>query len=778
MSRGEHCTVIFSLISLPMKIYFTRLILPTLVFLLTLSAAKAQTTIAFQGGEGTAADNWNFAAISSASPVGPNAPGITTVNPRTGTRSIRAGGGNTTGSSGVNCISGGNAVGCGMHGNTIQFDPINVQCLSGVVITAYHRSQGCAPSAGSGFDAGESVFFEVSLNGGAWTAINTLTGSGDYNWDYTTTPAGVGSTAPNPITYNVPAGTSTVAFRARGNSNRSDEFFYLDDVRITTTTTGYSFPGTPGLWNGLSDDNWFNACNWDNRTVPTSVTNVTFPVGSSNDCVIQPGQNCQCNNFSITGTSGRKFKGEGDPTKMLTVYGNLTVTTSVGSNVLDFSDGITGTPDGTINLYGNWVNATDETDFKQGEGVVNLLGSGNQDISLSTAQPYEVFCSINVNKPSGVVTLSKSITVEGTLTLTNGVIQTGANHVYVFNNALSAVTGHSTASYVNGTLRRRIITGAGTRAYDYPLGTASQYELATLSLVNPSGPTWIEGFFNSSIAGSPPAVTESSVLYDQMLDAGVWTFSSSSAFTGSYTPRLFERGYTNGSAGAYINVFRTTSGAAWSNPGTQVSWSEAGGTVQADRSGWTAFGDMGIARPTLPLAVTLIDFTAEALDNGDIALLWHAAGLSPNGRFEVCRVAGSGEEMILTLPEDSRNEYRGIDSHAPDGVLIYKLYERDANGVKTLAGTAYVLKGEATSPAIWPNPSSSEIHLSLPSEGEWTVTVTDNTGAVVLRLTGTRSETEAHFAQQAAALPPGLYFLSAISSEALKFSHTPRFIRQ
>jgi hypothetical protein len=761
-----------------MKKLFARLLVPAAVFSFATVILPAQTTIAFQGGEGTAADNWNFTAISSASPVGPNAPGITTVNPRTGTRSIRAGGGNNTGTSGVNCISGGNAVGCGMHGNTIQFDPVNVQCLSGVVITAYHRSQGCGASLGSGFDTGESVFFEVSLNGGAWTAINTLTGSGDYNWDYTTNPAGAVSTAPNPISYNVPGGTSTVAFRARCNSNRSDEFFYLDDVRITTTTSGYSFPGTPGLWNGLSNNNWFNACNWDDRTVPTPATNVTFPVGSTNDCVIQSGQNCQCNNFSITGTSGRKFKGEGDPTKVLTVFGNLTMTTSVGSNVLDFSDGITGTPDGTINLYGNWVNATDETDFKQGEGVVNLLGSANQDISLSTAQPYEVFCSINVNKPSGVVTLSKSITIEGTLTLTNGVIQTGANHVYVFNNATASVAGHSTLSYVNGNLRRRIITGAGTRTYDYPVGTASQYELASLNLVNPAGSTWIQSAFSSPVTGAAPSITESSVTYDIMLDAGFWAFTSDVPYTGnSYEPTLNERGYTNGGAGVYINVYRTNSAAAWTNPGTQLSYSEAGATVTANRNGWTAMGEMGIARPTTPLPVELIDFEAHAQDNGEIMLLWHATGLAPGGKFEVYRVGEEGaEEFVVTRPEESDGEYAGIDGQAPQGLVVYRLYERDVNGQKTLAGSAYVLKGEGAKLHLWPNPSSDEIHLSLPSEGDWTVAVFTTTGSDVLFLTGDRSMVEQAFSQEAVKLSPGLYLLTAASPNMAPQS--TRFLRK
>jgi len=116
-----------------------------LTFLLFgISHSEAQTVVAFQGGEGTPADNWNFVPIWNAGGLTP--PGIVNTLPRTGSYAIRAAGGNNaTCTGGADCIAGGLATTCGntsatYHGRSIEFVPVNVSCLENVQFSVYHRS--------------------------------------------------------------------------------------------------------------------------------------------------------------------------------------------------------------------------------------------------------------------------------------------------------------------------------------------------------------------------------------------------------------------------------------------------------------------------------------------------------------------------------------------------------------------------------------------------------------------------------------------------------------
>lgn len=717
--------------------------------------AQAQVTIAFQGGEGTAADNWGFVAPSNAG--GPLQPGIVNTLPRTGSFALRAGGGNTAGcSGGTNCIAGGGATSCPMHGNTLQFNAVNTTCLSGVQLTVYHRSHTLC--AGSGFDGSDNLNFEVRLDGGAWTTINTMTAASDYVWSYATATAGSPANVPNPWVYNVPPGTNSFEFRVRATVNRSDEVFYLDDVRLTTTTTGYGFPGTAGLWNGMQDENWFNACNWDNRSVPTAATNVTFPVGSNNDIVIQSGQDCQCANLTLTGGAGRRIKAEGSAAKVLTCFGNLNLNTAAGSSALDFNDGLGGTPDGTLNLHGNWNNNATEADFDEGESTLNLIGTANQTISLAGAQAYEVFHNLVLNKPAGDVFLAKNVQLARVLTLMNGKLTTNAQHVYTASPAVGAVTGHSAASYVNGNLRRQIQTGTGVFTYDFPVGTAAHYELASLTFTDPAGVSFIDGFFNPSIGGTPPSVTEGSYTYNTILDAGVWTLTPSPSFTGTYDISLSERGHTNGGASAYIDVKRPDASAVWANPGTHVTFSEAGGTVNCQRSGLTSFSDFAIALSNTPLPIDGMRLVAVPQSDASVALDWRWEA-RVQGHFDLERSTESGTMAIGFWKIGREREMHTVDAGAPQGWLRYTLYHTDLNGTRERVATDEVWNTAAPSPAprIWPNPTASGAHLQLGTKGTWQLDMVRIDGIQVMALKGEATDVEQAFETASAQLEPGMY---------------------
>ena len=210
-------------------------------FLTGVFGTFAQTTIAFQGFEGTSADNWSYTpptqnTVAPILPVG--AANYGAGYAATGNFSMRAGGGGTAcGNGGGNCMTGSSTGGTCMdnsNGDIVQFAPINIACYTGVSISVAHRTH--VVCVGAGLDAADRLYFEVSLNGGTWTTTATVTGTNNCIWDYATNPVVCGgSPVANPYVYNVPAGTQTVAFRTRIQRDRSDEVYYIDNVKITGT---------------------------------------------------------------------------------------------------------------------------------------------------------------------------------------------------------------------------------------------------------------------------------------------------------------------------------------------------------------------------------------------------------------------------------------------------------------------------------------------------------------------------------------------------------------
>lgn len=737
----------------------------------------SQTTIAFQGGEGTAADNWNFAAITNAG--GPIPPGIVATLPRTGTRSIRACGGNTAGcGGGSNCISAGGATGCPMHGTTIQFDPINTTCLSNVVLTCYHRSH--TSCSGSGLDAGETVNFEVRLNGGAWTTISTLTGGSDFTWSYTTNPA---NGVPNPFVYNVPGGTTSFEFRVRGVTNRSDEVFYIDDVSLTTTTTIYSFPGTAGLWKGFQNTNWFNACNWDNRVVPTLATNVSFSTSntvSNNDIVLTTGTSAECNNLSIVGGSSNNYsiKGENGPTKVLRVYGNLTLN---GQDGLDFSDGTTGTPDGTIELKGNWDNQIGEAEFKQGESTIIFNGTGTQNVTITGAGP-EIFYSTQINKVSGSVNLNDNIEVcgnsgdpladrAGILTLTSGNIITNANYIYVVNPAIGGVSGGSTTSFVDGNFRRQSnVVGL----YDYPCGDGTRFMRAALRTTSTSVTVMEVDAQNTGYGIYTPL---EATIFD--ISHFRWWDISKISGSSNVNVRLYWLG-TPAAEGIinendlviahysdrnHVNAVSTLQ---WWNRGRSVANSSGlvnNGYVEGSETEQTfSPHTIGTITSTNPLPVELINFEANCT-NGTINLYWTTTTEINNDHFEVEGSADgvTYESLINVGGAGNSNSIKNyeVNLNNPHRNNYFRLVQYDFNGTSKHYPPAYLsCQPQNENLIAYYNGTSLQIIFPENISNDLSYTILDVNGKMIL--TGLTTKTQVISLNNEVAA--GIYILNVVDN--------------
>jgi hypothetical protein len=170
-----------------------------------------------------------------------------------------------------------------------------------------------------------------------------------------------------------------------------------------------------------------------------------------------------------------------------TAYNNLTIDKSAQTASLSAATVVSGnltisagTFSGSASNYDLTVkgNFTNNGTFTYGTGTVTLDGTGTQTISGTTAT---TFYKLTVNKASGSVTLSSSITVNNTLTLTKGVISTGSNSLIL--PSTGAVSGGSALSYVDGKLQKNFATGSNI-SKTFEIGSGGTYQPLTLTFAS------------------------------------------------------------------------------------------------------------------------------------------------------------------------------------------------------------------------------------------------------------------------------------------------------
>lgn len=201
----------------------------------------------------------------------------------------------------------------------------------------------------------------------------------------------------------------------------------------------------------------------------------------------------------------------------------------------------------------------------------------------------------------GTMTMSSDYTVTGTLTLTSGKINTGANTLFVTNNSTASITGYSTSNYIIGNLNRTV---GSSGAYDYPVGSASLYQLLTLTLSGTSGFSNVLGKFTATdpnnAAYSLDTITADGVEMSELLDNGYWTLTPNSPLTsGTFKVRLRQDGFSNSILeGTTITVAnRADETSQWLPAGTHDNSKQSitGSVAIAERSDFTKFGVFAIA---------------------------------------------------------------------------------------------------------------------------------------------------------------------------------------
>ncbi|MDJ1470363.1 hypothetical protein, partial [Xanthocytophaga flava] len=203
-----------------------------------------------------------------------------------------------------------------------------------------------------------------------------------------------------------------ISVNASGNDIAVDDIILVKDNPVTN----YATISDDFVWQGYTTD-WTNADNWGSCTVPTCSDDVVIPTGLTNYPVL------------ASNTTGA--------VKSITIQSGATVTLNSGSE---------------LQVCGNLLNSG--TISASSTATITLMGTTNQAISGSSAtSPY---VNLKINKNSGYVIPSNTIYIAKNLNLTKGIITTNGYEMYVLNGTTSAITNFSSASYVDGNLRRAI----------------------------------------------------------------------------------------------------------------------------------------------------------------------------------------------------------------------------------------------------------------------------------------------------------------------------------
>lgn len=246
-------------------------------------------------------------------------------------------------------------------------------------------------------------------------------------------------------------------------------------------------------------------------------------------------------------------------------------------------------------LLGN-IQVSGTRDFSTGADYTYSGASGQ---TLGAGLPTTVR-NLTINT-GGTLNLNSDFTVTGTLTLASGKINTGSNTLFVTNNSTTSITGYSSSDYIIGNLNRSV---ASSGAYYFPLGTATNYELLTLTLSGTAGFSNILGSFTATnptdAAHDLDSINAGGVQMTELLDYGYWTLSPNSPLTsGTFTAKLDLRGFSNSILdGTVITMTRrSNSSSDWLNTGTHddALQTVSGGTASAQRSGLNSFGIFAIA---------------------------------------------------------------------------------------------------------------------------------------------------------------------------------------
>ena len=716
------------------------------------------------GGTGTSSETLTVNALPSAPSVGT----ITQPTCTTSTGSIALSGLPASGSWTVTGSPSGSLSSSGTTGTvteltagqTYTFTVTNSSnCTSTSSGNAVINTQPSAPSVpNSVTPSATTICHGNSVNLNATSAGNTI------NWytvatDGTAIQTGVSSAANHSVS---PTSNTTYYAEAQNGSGCKSSRVATglvtveNPVSAVNTAIGTTLQNNDYVWVGQTDAAWSTANNWRQFNGTNLVAAGSAP-GSNNTNRIYVVQNSTSSNCIFNATS----LSLGGALGATSLYVGQGTSLNLNNQSLDLSGNIT-------------INGT----LTPGSGTITLSGGSNQTLDGTSALS---FSNVTINKSGGTLTAQKDMTITGTLTLTNGILDMNSKTLTMGTaSANGTITGGSASSYIvaldGGTPSKLIhrVNSTSNSTYSFPIGIGSKYTPVTIlmkggSLSNASIQVWTK---NSKVSTMNSNVTN-------YINRS-WFVEPSGITSPTYNINLQydEVDFvTNGQIGeGNLIPVKISSGGTWYQP---IDGSFTNATPQGfdgitdpdqnllrwnDLQSFSEFGGAGGSNQPLP--VELVSFNG-ACEDGVVNLSWQTASEFNSSHFDIEKSRdGESWQVIETIPS-AGNSNELLNYTAYDQVTnilnYYRLNQVDIDGTNKRYNPIAV-SCEAMQNGIfmtYPNPSNEGFNIIINDkalEGEMNMNIYTATGSITLQKRIEVKEGINVFMMNEKLLP-GLYFI-------------------
>lgn len=395
--------------------------------------------------------------------------------------------------------------------------------------------------------------------------------------------------------------------------------------------------------------------------------------------------------------------------------------------------------------------------------------------------------NITLDGPGKTITLGAPFQLTGSLTLTNGLLQTTATNLLTLTEDATASAGHAGA-YVTGPLRK-----LGSQAFVFPLGKAGVW--ARLGISAPADPATS---FTAEYMATAPAITTVAPPLQRISQVEHWTLAhtgpASDVQVRLYWEDAFRSGIDDFSSALQVARF---DGTAWVTEGN----GNLGGNLMAGSvtsagvvASFEAF-TFGSTATSNPLIRELLSFQAAQAQPRVVSLTWVTQSENNAQGYSVERsVDGATWQRIGFVEANARglvpmttHTYSFQDRPATAATQAYYRLRQEGitGGARYSAAQVITLQpltlathaATADQLALYPNPATDHFTLRLPAAvGSVQVTLRDVAGKLLQQQTMLTDAAHELRLQLPATLPAGTYLVQVQGASLPR--RTIRFVKQ
>jgi hypothetical protein len=361
---------------------------------------------------------------------------------------------------------------------------------------------------------------------------------------------------------------------------------------------------------------------------------------------------------------------------------------------------------GTLNVNGNLTG-----------GQISVIGAAATSTITIAGGASTVGNLIMNGAATSILQLNANLTVLGTLTLTAGKINIGANTLTLSNaTPATQLVGGSATSYVytilpTGRLVRQNLAAATN--YTFPVGTPTDYMPVIVNTAAGISSFAVSVYSPAAVDATVGglAYTDKSRIVDAMWFIDRLVGSGNSTLTLQWVTALEGATFTT-LGNTQIGISRHN-GIAWSFPPIQTSGNNTTNIVTAT---FTAFGVFAVADIGLALPVKFGAIKVYEKQNG-IQLDWRVYSENKVRSYEIERSAdGRSYTSVGSLPalynNTSDGDYGFFDANPLSGTSYYRIKNNDLDGKSAYSIVLRVNRNKTIKGlSLYPNPVANGIVL-------------------------------------------------------------------